>query len=112
MRRTLLKKLAKVNEVTLWTKVDSLFSGIHEIEFTHMVLDDLWDDGVLEELVYCLCDFWREIDLGSAVCLWIVVEDLLDEELGGGMSSGEGGARREIPCLLFRGTRRRFCACR
>ena len=41
MRRTLLKKLSSVNELALSTKVNSLFSGIHEIEFAHMVLDDL-----------------------------------------------------------------------
>jgi len=90
MRRTLLKKLSNVNELALSTKVNSLISGIHEIEFAHMILDDLWDDGVLEELVYGFRDFWREIDFGSAVCLWIVVEDLLDEELDEGMRSRSG----------------------
>lgn len=85
-----MKKLSNVNELALSTKVNSLISGIHEIEFAHMILDDLWDDGVLEELVYGFRDFWREIDFGSAVCLWIVVEDLLDEELDEGMRSRSG----------------------
>lgn len=78
----IVEKAFKCESISLVEKkMGSLFCGIHEVEFAHVILDNLGNNRVFEELVDCFRNLGREMDLGSAVCLWIVVEDLFDEEL-------------------------------